>query len=190
MRYFCCVFCGIPHKNYDDNYNVCGPGSSVGLATELRAGRSRNESRCGEIFRYPDRPWGPPSLLCKWYWVFRRGKMRLECAADHTAEVSKSRAIPTLWATPMHVKGLLYLYILVCVCVYIQYWFGMILNKTVSLDAVHHSCQYMYVCVCVCVCVCVYIYIYIYIYFGPYIQHFSPNFNNNRHEMSARNTVV
>jgi len=29
----------------------------------------------GEIFRtLPDRPWGPPSLLYNWYWVFLGGK--------------------------------------------------------------------------------------------------------------------
>jgi hypothetical protein len=122
MRYFCCVFSGIPHQNYDDNYNVCGPSSSVGIATELRAGRSGIESRWGEIFRYPDRPWGLPSLLCNGYWVFPGGKVGMGCAAHHSphssAEVRKSRAIPTLWATPWPVKGLLYLHIYsVCVCV-------------------------------------------------------------------------
>ena len=29
---------------------MCGPGSSVGIATELRAGRSGIESRCGRDF--------------------------------------------------------------------------------------------------------------------------------------------
>jgi len=37
----------------------CGPGSSVGIATELRAGRSGIEFRWGWDFP----PWGPPSLL-------------------------------------------------------------------------------------------------------------------------------
>jgi len=36
----------------------------VGLATELRAGRSGIESRWGTRFSArPDRPWGSPSLL-------------------------------------------------------------------------------------------------------------------------------
>ena len=40
------------------------PGSSVGIATELRAGRSGIESRCRRDFSARlDRPWGPPNLL-------------------------------------------------------------------------------------------------------------------------------
>jgi len=46
----------------------------------------------GEIFRTcPDRPWGPPSLLCNGYRVIPRGKVRLGRDADpsppSTAEV-------------------------------------------------------------------------------------------------------
>ena len=44
--------------------NVRGPGSSVGIATDIWAGRSGIESRWGTRFSArPDRPWGPPSLL-------------------------------------------------------------------------------------------------------------------------------
>jgi len=32
----------------------------------------------------PDRPWGPPSLLCNGYRVFLAGKMRPGRAADHS----------------------------------------------------------------------------------------------------------
>jgi len=32
----------------------------------------------------PDRPWGPPSLLYKRYWVFPRGKVWSGRAADHS----------------------------------------------------------------------------------------------------------
>jgi hypothetical protein len=53
----------------------CGPGSSVGIATELRAGRSGDRIPVGEIFRTrPDRPWAPPRLLYNGYRVFSGGK--------------------------------------------------------------------------------------------------------------------
>ena len=84
-----------------------GPGSSVGIATELRAGRSGIESRWDEIFR-PSRPalgahpascimgTGPfPGVKCG------RGLLLI----THSLLVPqswKSRIIPlpTLWATP------------------------------------------------------------------------------------------
>ena len=37
----------------------------------------------GEIFRRPDRHWGPPSLLYNGYLVFLEGKLRQGRAADH-----------------------------------------------------------------------------------------------------------
>jgi hypothetical protein len=56
------------------------------------------ESRWGEIFRCPDWPWGPPSLLYNGYRVFPGGKVRLGCAADHSPLLMprsrKDRAIP------------------------------------------------------------------------------------------------
>jgi hypothetical protein len=62
------------------NYYIyrCGPGSSVGIATELRAGRSGVRiSLGGEIFcTFPDRTWGPPSLLYNGYQVFLGGRKR------------------------------------------------------------------------------------------------------------------
>ena len=43
---------------------IVGLGSSVGIATELRAGRSGDRIPVGTRFSArPDRPWGPPSLL-------------------------------------------------------------------------------------------------------------------------------
>ena len=61
------------------------PGSSVGIATELRAGGSGIESRGGREFSArPDRPWGSPSLLQNGYRVFPRGKVRPGRAADHS----------------------------------------------------------------------------------------------------------
>jgi hypothetical protein len=62
----------------------CGPGSSVGKATALQAGRSGDRIAVGgEIFRTcPGRPWGPPSLLYNGYRVFPGGKERPEIDAD------------------------------------------------------------------------------------------------------------
>ena len=42
---------------------VCGPGSSVGIATGYGMDGPGIEARCGENFHHPDVPWGPPSLL-------------------------------------------------------------------------------------------------------------------------------
>jgi hypothetical protein len=51
-----------------------GPGSSVGIATTGWTVRGSNHGE-GEIFRTrPDRPWGPPSLLCNGYRVLTGGK--------------------------------------------------------------------------------------------------------------------
>ena len=85
----------------------CGPGSSVGIATELRAGRTGIESRWGREIP-PSRPaLGPTQSPEKWYRVFSRG---VKCSrgvllTTHPLLVPrswKSRAIPlpTLWATP------------------------------------------------------------------------------------------
>ena len=59
-------------------------GSSVGITTNYGLDGPRIESRWGEIFRRPDRPWGPPSLLYNGYRVFPEGKVRPGCAADHS----------------------------------------------------------------------------------------------------------
>ena len=83
-----------------------GPGSSVGIATELRAGWTVFESRWMERFSAtcPDRAWGPPSLLYNGYQVFPRGKERPGRDADPSPLLvprsRKSRAIPLihLWA--------------------------------------------------------------------------------------------
>jgi len=51
-----------------------GPGSSVGIATELRTGRSGDRIPVGARFSArPDRPWGPFSLLYNGYRVFPGG---------------------------------------------------------------------------------------------------------------------
>jgi hypothetical protein len=61
-----------------------GPSSSVGIATDYRLdGPGIEVPVWGEIFRTcPDRPWGPPSLLCNWYRVLSGVKERPGRDAD------------------------------------------------------------------------------------------------------------
>jgi hypothetical protein len=50
---------------------MCGPGSSVGIATGYGLDGLGIESWWGKIFRTcPDWPWGPPNLLYNGYQVF------------------------------------------------------------------------------------------------------------------------
>jgi hypothetical protein len=51
----------------------CGPGSAVGIATELRAGWSGDRIPVGRDFLHF---WGPPSLLYNGYRVFPGGRKR------------------------------------------------------------------------------------------------------------------
>ena len=44
-------------------YYYCGPGSSVGIATDYELDSSGSNPGGDEIFARPDRPWGPPRLL-------------------------------------------------------------------------------------------------------------------------------
>ena len=61
---------------------LCGPGSSFGIATGYGLDGPGIETRWGEIFRGPDRPWGPPSLLYNGYRVFPGGRKRPGRDAD------------------------------------------------------------------------------------------------------------
>ena len=63
-----------------------GPGSVVGIATAYGLDGPGIESRWGcEIFRTcPDRPWGPPSLLCNGYRIFPGGRVMPGRDADPT----------------------------------------------------------------------------------------------------------
>ena len=63
---------------------TCGPGSSVGIATDYGLNGPGIESQWGEIFRHPDGLWGPPSLLYNGYRVFPGGKVRPGRASDHS----------------------------------------------------------------------------------------------------------
>jgi len=99
---------------------LCGPGSSVCIATGYGLDGPGIESRWGggEIFRTcPDRPWGPPSLLYNGCRVFPGGKERPGVTlTPHPLLVlwsRKSRAIPLLpvWAVrPVQGCTLLLLY--------------------------------------------------------------------------------
>jgi hypothetical protein len=63
---------------------MCGLGSSVGIATELRTGRSGSNPGEGEIFR-PFRPAvGPTQPPLKWVPGPSRYKVRPGRAADHS----------------------------------------------------------------------------------------------------------
>ena len=63
----------------------CGSGSSVGIATELRAVRSGDRFPVGTRFSVcPDRPWASPSLLYNGYRVFAGGEVRPGRDADHS----------------------------------------------------------------------------------------------------------
>jgi hypothetical protein len=53
----------------------CGPGSSVGIATDYGLDGPGIDSGGDEIFcACPDRPWGPPSLLYNGYRVLPGGR--------------------------------------------------------------------------------------------------------------------
>ena len=71
--------------------NKDGPGSSVGIATDNGLDGPGIESRWDDIFRRPDRPWNPPSLLYNGYRVFPGGRKRqgrdTEPSPNSSAEV-------------------------------------------------------------------------------------------------------
>ena len=64
---------------------VCGPGSSVGIATDYGLDGPGIESRWGRDFPpVQTGPGGPPSLLYIGYRVFPGGKVRPGRVADHS----------------------------------------------------------------------------------------------------------
>ena len=75
-----------------NNMSTCdGPGSSVGIATELPGWTVRGSNPGGARFSSPpDRPWGPHRLLYNGYRVFPGGKVRPGRAADHSATSSSA----------------------------------------------------------------------------------------------------
>ena len=96
-------------------FRLCGPGSSVGIATDYGLDGPGSNPGGGRFSARPDRPCGPPSLQYNMYRVFPGVKYgRSVLLTTHHLLVAwswKSRAIPlpTLWATTGPVTGTLYL---------------------------------------------------------------------------------
>jgi len=64
--------------------NLCGPGGSVGIATDYGLVGPGSHPGGDEIFR-PSRPaLGPTRPPVKWYRVFPGGKLRPGRAAEHS----------------------------------------------------------------------------------------------------------
>ena len=88
--------------------SLCGPGSSVCIATDYELDGPGSNSGGDEIFRPSRSALEPTKPPVKWVSFFPGGKVRPGRAADHSPPSSatvmedKSRAIPlpTLWATP------------------------------------------------------------------------------------------
>jgi len=81
---------------------ICGPSSSVGIATDYGLDGPGSNPGGDEIFR-PSRPALGPTQ--NGYRVFPGGKVRPGRAADHSPPSSatvmeEQRPLPTLWATP------------------------------------------------------------------------------------------
>jgi hypothetical protein len=84
---------------------ICGPGSSVSIATGYGLDGTGIDSRWGrDFFTRPVRPWGPPRLLYNGYRVFP-GVKRAGRGADHppllAPRLRMSRAIPLLPSRPL-----------------------------------------------------------------------------------------
>ena len=63
---------------------MCGPGSSVGIATHYGLDGPGLNPGGDDISARPDRTWGLPSLLQNGYRVFPGGKVQAGRAADHS----------------------------------------------------------------------------------------------------------
>jgi len=105
--YFLQVFRLNPHIYIYIYIYIYGPGNSVGIATELRVGRSGVEFQWGRYFAPEQTGPGTHSAYCK---MDTASFPRIKCGRSvllttHPLLVSrswKSRAIPVpkLWATP------------------------------------------------------------------------------------------
>jgi hypothetical protein len=75
MLKFDFVFEAIPLILIFLGHENCGPGNSVGIATDYGMGGPGLNPGGGENFRTPpDRPWGPTNLLYNLYGVLPGGK--------------------------------------------------------------------------------------------------------------------
>jgi len=83
---------------------IYGPGSPVGIATGLRAGRSGIESRWGQDFPPVQTGPGPTQPPVKWVLSLSGGKVRPGRAADHSPP--SSAAVMEEWSyTSTHPLG-------------------------------------------------------------------------------------
>ena len=123
-RYVYIYVCTI---NYMAYYVVCGPGRSVGIATDYGMVGRGIESRWGRDFSPVQTGPGAHPASCKMGTVsfpgVKYGRGVLLTTHPLLAPRSwKSRAtpLPTLWATIGPVTGTLYLYLLLCSIFYTQ----------------------------------------------------------------------
>jgi hypothetical protein len=72
------------NKIYHNDVYGCGPGSSVGIATELRDGRSGDRITVGRDFPLSRLVLGPKQPPVQWVPVFLGGKLRLGRAVGHS----------------------------------------------------------------------------------------------------------
>ena len=107
-----------------NNIVLCGPGSSVGIATELRAGRSGIESLWGRDFLPVQTGPGAHPASCKMGTASFPGVKCSRGVLLTTLPLLVPRSwnstaipLPTLWATLGRLTGSLYLYLYNVLCV-------------------------------------------------------------------------
>ena len=67
-----------------------GRDSSLSIGTHYRLEGSGSDPGGGEIFHTrPDRPWGPPTLLHKWYRVIKRARRGVDHPPPSSAKVKE-----------------------------------------------------------------------------------------------------
>jgi hypothetical protein len=85
MLAYVCMSVDVALLNKNKSYeSVRRPGSSVGITTELRAGRSGDRIPVERFSARPDRSWDPPSFLYNKYRLFPGGELRPGRESDHS----------------------------------------------------------------------------------------------------------